>query len=86
MTTDSDKPIEKKLATFRKILWFIFILASLISLGFCGMYWIFPPSNIAELVLATIMLFAALGIFGAACFMVNHLIEHYIEKEENPFM
>jgi hypothetical protein len=88
MTAKSDYPIEKKLAIFRKILWFCFGIVSLVPLGICAMYTISMIGSpfIAELIIPTILLLSGIGLFGAVCLGIYHLIKNHLEKDEGLFL
>lgn len=69
MTTKSDYPVEKKLAFYRKILIFCFVLLSLVPFGICSVYWICMIDSpfVMELLIPTIILFTVIGVLGAVC-------------------
>jgi H+/Cl- antiporter ClcA len=88
MKTPSVNPVEKKLSRFRKILGFCFGAISFASVGMCATYWIFMINSrfVAELIFPTVFLLTALGIIGAVCLGIYHLIKNNLEKDEEPFL
>ena len=89
MTTKSDYPVEKKLAIFRKILWFCFGGISIPLLGYCAMSYVAMMINsgsIVELIIITIFLVAAISVFGAVCLGIYHIIKNHLEKDDGPFL
>lgn len=88
MTAKSDYPVDKKLANLRKILRFCFGVISLGLVGTCLLVWISMINSrfITELIIPTVFLFAAIGIFGALCFGIYHIIKKHLEKDEDLFL
>ncbi len=88
MTTKSDSSVEKKLAFLRKILRFCFGVISLVLVGTCIIVWIYMIKSpfITELIIPTAFLFAAIGIFGAVCLGIYHIIKKHLEKDEELFL
>lgn len=88
MRPKSDYPVEKKVAIFRRILWFCFGVISLPSLGFCSIIWIYliKDSFSAELIFPTVFLIIAISILGAICLGIFHIIKNHLEKDEGPFL
>jgi H+/Cl- antiporter ClcA len=87
MNPKSDNPGEKKLAIFRRILWFCFGGISLILVGTCVIYWIAMINSpfITELIIPTVFLLTAIGILGAVCLGIYHIIKNHLEKDEGLF-
>jgi len=88
MTTKSDSPVEKKLAILRKILRFCFGVISLVLVGTCIIVWIYMINSpfITELIIPTVLLLTAIGVFGAVCLGIYHIIKKHLEKDEELFL
>ncbi len=88
MTTKSDSPVEKKVANLRKIFRICFGLISLVLVGMCITVWVYMINSryVTELIIPTVILFIALGIFGAVFLGIYHIIKKHLEKDDELFL
>lgn len=86
--TTSDNAIDKKLAFYRKILWFCFCVVSLVGLGMCVTSYAATIKSpfVTELIFPTIILVASIGILGTICLGIYRLIKNHLEKDESLFL
>jgi membrane protein YdbS with pleckstrin-like domain len=88
MSSKSVNPVEKKLLMVRRILLFLFCPISLVVLGWLVMAYIGMINSpfIAELIIPTVFLLTAIGVYGVICLGIYHLVKNHLEKDEGPFL